>query len=56
MDAHLGIGVAMPAAWEFAVAAADQIEQVFSEFDVVRAIVDTLSAVGFLHEATSISL
>ena len=38
----------------FAVAATDQVKQIFAEFDVMGAIVDTLGAVGFLHGDTSI--
>ena len=39
---------------EGAVATADQVIEVFTEFDIMRAVVDTLGAVGFLHRDTSI--
>ena len=54
MRAGFGIGVPVLFPREGAVAAADQVEEVLSEFDVVGDIVDALGAVGFLHGGTSI--
>lgn len=51
LEMGTGLGVSIPVlpAGEGAVSTADQIEQVFTEFDIVGAVVDALGAVGFLH-------
>ena len=54
MLTDFGIGIPVLFSGECAVSTADQVEEVFSEFDVVGYVVDALGAIGFLHGGTSI--